>query len=157
MADPSDLYQHGGHLRDSTNSTTAVHGGKGRIARLENPALICAGFGAAVVLVGGILVLRSVGRQPTARERVERVVPLGASSRRRAGLSRGARPIQLSVGDRSRGNDPKRQTWKSSSVRIGETLATAIATALVGTLMSRLLRGVRKGAVESVEHALNES
>lgn len=137
-------------------STIEVPAGKRRVVRLKNVALIGVGTGAAVgVLLGAVVILRGVGRQPTGRERLERLVPRRGAGRVRVS-SRGRTPVQPSVGVRRSGKEPQRPSWESSAVRIAGTLGTAAGTALVGTLISQVLRRTRERAVESVQHALSE-
>lgn len=146
MAGPSDIDKQLGEVRDSMESSIVVlrDRGKRELKRVEKMALIAAGVGAAVgVAVVGVVIVRRVTRQPTTRERVERVVPLHWWDRVRSGVVGQVPPMRLYIGDRQVGEDRQRKPafWESGAVHVVEALGTAVGTAIATRLASTLIYG----------------
>jgi len=103
--------------------------------------------GAAMAVIGALIVYR-VTRPPTARERVERVIPRGVmKDLRRArqtlelGLRRQVPPMRLYVGDKQLGEEKPSSQWERIAVNVARTAATAAASAVVARLVDQIKPG----------------
>jgi hypothetical protein len=120
-----------------------------QVRRLSRTLVIAVGVGAAVgVAVVGALIVYRVTRPPTARERVERVIPRGVmKDLRRArqtlelGLRRQVPPMRLYVGDKQLGEEKPSSQWERIAVNVARTAATAAASAVVARLMDQIKPG----------------
>jgi sugar phosphate isomerase/epimerase len=122
--------------------------GEVAVERSKRALLIAAAAGAAVgtVLVGGYVVYR-ITRPPTARERMERVIPRRWWSRLdnlrdaiELGIRKQVPPMRLYVNDRMVGEEPPANTAQKVLMRVAQAAGTAIGGAIVQRLMSRLDR-----------------
>jgi len=119
--------------------------GRQRVRTARRLALIALGVGAAAV---GVFVVWRLTRPPTARERLQRLLPAGTLKdlrRMRETLElRGRRrvpPMRLYVGDRRVGEEPDRSgRWE----RVAVAAARAAGRAAAGAALSRVLSGLRK-------------
>ena len=118
------------------------------VRRSKRALLIAAGVGAAaaVAIVGGIVIYR-LTRPVTARERVQRVMPLRWLERlqhvRRSwelGIRKQVPPLRLYVGDKQVGEEPPANTAQKIGLRIAQAAGTAIGGAIVHRVMSRFDR-----------------
>jgi hypothetical protein len=120
-----------------------------QVRRLSRTLVIAVGVGAAVgVAVVGALIVYRVTRPPTARERVERVIPRGVmKDLRRArqtlelGLRRQVPPMRLYVGDKQLGEEKPSSQWERIAVNVGRAAATAAASAVVARLVDQIKPG----------------
>ena len=120
-----------------------------QVRRLSRTLVIAVGVGAAVgVAVIGALIVYRVTRPPTARERVERVIPRGVmKDLRRArqtlelGLRRQVPPMRLYVGDKQLGEEKPSSQWERIAVNVARTAATAAASAVVARLVDQIKPG----------------
>ena len=120
-----------------------------QVRRLSRTLVIAVGVGAAVgVAVVGALIVYRVTRPPTARERVERVIPRGVmKDLRRArqtlelGLRRQVPPMRLYVGDKQLGEEKPSSQWERIAVNVARTAATAAASAVVARLVDQIKPG----------------
>lgn len=122
--------------------------GEVAVERSKRALLIAAAAGAAVgtMLVGGYVVYR-ITRPPTARERMERVIPRRWWSRLdnlrdaiELGIRKQVPPMRLYVNDRMVGEEPPANTAQKVLMRVAQAAGTAIGGAIVQRLMSRLDR-----------------
>jgi hypothetical protein len=120
-----------------------------QVRRLSRTLVIAVGVGAAVgVAVVGALIVYRVTRPPTARERVERVIPRGVmKDLRRArqtlelGLRRQVPPMRLYVGDKQLGEEKPSSQWERIAVNVARAAATAAASAVVARLVDQIKPG----------------
>ena len=120
-----------------------------QVRRLSRTLVIAVGVGAAVgVTVVGALIVYRVTRPPTARERVERVIPRGVmKDLRRArqtlelGLRRQVPPMRLYVGDKQLGEEKPSSQWERIAVNVARAAATAAASAVVARLVDQIKPG----------------
>ena len=120
-----------------------------QVRRLSRTLVIAVGVGAAVgVAVVGALIVYRVTRPPTARERVERVIPRGVmKDLRRArqtlelGLRRKVPPMRLYVGDKQLGEEKPSSQWERIAVNVARPAATAAASAIVARLVDQIKPG----------------
>jgi hypothetical protein len=120
-----------------------------QVRRLSRTLVIAVGVGAAVgVAVVGALIVYRVTRPPTARERVERVIPGGVmKDLRRArqtlelGLRRQVPPMRLYVGDKQLGEEKPSSQWERIAVNVARAAATAAASAVVARLVDQIKPG----------------
>jgi hypothetical protein len=120
-----------------------------QVRRLSRTLVIAVGVGAAVgVAVVGALIVYRVTRQPTTRERVERVIPRGVmKDLRRArqtlelGLRRQVPSMRLYVGDKQIGEEKAASQWERIAVNVGRAAATAAASAIVARLVDQIKPG----------------
>jgi hypothetical protein len=120
-----------------------------QVRRLSRTLVIAVGVGAAVgVAVVGALIVYRVTRPPTARERVERVIPRGVmKDLRRArqtlelGLRRQVPPMRLYVGDKQLGEEKPSSQWERIAVNVARAGATAAASAVVARLVDQIKPG----------------
>src|SRR5207302_88356 len=102
------------------------------------------GAGAAVLVVGGVVVWRMT-RPTSMRERVERVIPPTIWERARhvvesveLGLRRSVPPVRLYVGDRQVGEEAATTRWEKIGLRFAQAAGSAVGAALIARLMGRL-------------------
>ena len=120
--------------------------GRRRLRTARRVALFAVGVGVAAV---GVFVVWRLARPPTARERLQRLLPAGTVEdlrRMRETLElRGRRrvpPIRLSVGDRRGGEEPERAgKWE----RVAVVAARAAGSAAARAVVSRMLKDLRPG------------
>jgi len=120
-----------------------------QVRRLSRTLVIAVGVGAAVgVAVVGALIVYRVTRPPTARERVERVIPRGVmKDLRRArqtlelGLRRQVPPMRLYVGYKQLGEEKPSSQWERIAVNVARAAATAAASAVVARLVDQIKPG----------------
>ena len=122
--------------------------GEVAVARSKRALLIAAAAGAAVgtVIVGAYVVYRMT-RPPSARERLERVIPRRWWSRLdnlrdsiELGIRKQVPPMRLYVNDRRVGEEPPANTTQKVLMRVAQATGTAIGGAIVQRLMSRVDR-----------------
>jgi hypothetical protein len=132
-----------------------------QVRRLSRTLVIAVGVGTAVgVAVVGALIVYRVTRPPTARERVERVIPRGVmKDLRRArqtlelGLRRQVPPMRLYVGDKQIGEEKPSSHWERIAVNVGRAAATAAASAVVARLVDQIKPGKASAEKASPEKA----
>ena len=116
--------------------------GERTVRRSRRVLIIGAAVGATVVVgvVGAIVVYRMT-RPPTARERINRVIPGGLSQRLRdlREMLGGRMPsVRLYVNDRAIHEEPKSSTAEKVAVRAAQAAGTAAAGALASRLFGKV-------------------
>ena len=122
--------------------------GEVAIRRGKRVALIAAGVGAGIAVVGiGAFVVYRMTRPPSTRERIERVIPTGWWGRitglRRAvtdGVRRQVPPMRVYVGDHRVGEEPPSSNVQKIALRFAQAAGTAIGGAIVQRLLQRFER-----------------
>jgi hypothetical protein len=128
-----------------------------QVRRISRTLVVAVGVGAAVgVAAVGVLVVYRLTRPPTARERLQRVIPPGLMKdlkRIRQTLELGVRrnlpPVRLYVGDRQLGEEKPASQWERIAVNAARAAATAAASAVVARLVDRVRPGKGSGAGSS--------
>ncbi len=112
-------------------------------------AAVGAGVGAAAMTAIFIYRWR---RPPSLNERMERALPGGwwnwvrnARDKLELGLRKNVPPIRLYVGDQSVGEQSAASTWERIAVRAAQAAGTAMASAIVTGVLSRVGRGTMGG------------
>jgi hypothetical protein len=117
-----------------------------QVRRISRTLVIAAGVGAAVgvAVVGGLIVYR-LTRPPTARERIERVIPKGVLKDLRRvrqtlelGVRRQVPPMRMYIGDKQIGEEKPASQWERIAVNVARAAATAAASAVVARTMDRV-------------------
>jgi hypothetical protein len=124
-----------------------------QVRRVSRTLVVAAGVGAAIgVTAIGVFVVYRLTRQPTKRERLQRIVPPGLMkdlTRIRQtlelGLRRNVPPMRLYVGDRQLGEEKPSSQWEKIAVNAARAGATAAASAVVARLVDQVRSGMRSG------------
>jgi hypothetical protein len=119
--------------------------GEVAVERGKRAVLIAAGIGAGILVVAvGAFVVYRMTRPPTARERIDRIIPTSWWERavhlRRSVTTRirdQVPPMHFYVGDHEVGEEPPSSAARKLALRFAQAAGTAIGGAIVQRLLQR--------------------